>query len=413
MTNTLVKAKNTSNSSLFTNFLTHSGVCRIFFTHLTNYTKLSFILLLFYLPVAAQVDFDEVDVELYTFGVGENYWEAFGHSALRIKINEIDYMYGFGYFDFDDEDFFTKFAKGQMRYFLGVEETSSEIDNYINQGRTVWSQQLDLSALQKQQLINKLNFLALVENRYYSYDYFLNNCTSKIRDLLDEVTNGEISEQLKGVHTSKSWNDLTFPVKNQSLMNLGIAIAYGVPAYQARDKWNLSVFPIDFARDLGQINTKTGWNGGLIEHNKSASHLSEFSFVNTHYAAIIFVAVVLLGLFIPYLTKIVAYSWLVLQSLIGVSLLFLWFLSEHSVAAWNINLLLFSPFAFLLLNRNIFNQLKTLFLISNVLWIILALILTNIYLIGFSMINMVLIYRLLRRGVHRFPISSLNYFKMK
>jgi hypothetical protein len=354
---------------------------------------LAIILIVLCTPTAAQVD-NKVDIELYTFGAGENYWEAFGHTAIRVKINEIDYMYGFGYFNFSDEDFFLKFAKGKMQYFLGIEETNLEIDNYINQGRSVWSQKLNLDPSQKQQLIARLNYLALAENRYYHYDYFLNNCTSQIRDLLDEVTNGEISKQLIGIETNKSWNDLTFPVSNQTWMNLGIAIAYGIPAYQSRDKWSLSIFPEDFAHDLEQIDTQTNWNGKLMQQHKAAEQLIKHSFIKTHYAVIALVSLILIGLFIPILTKFTVYTWLIGQSLIGIALLFLWFFSEHSVAVWNINLLLFPPFAFVLLHKRSFTRLSNVFLISTILWVILALFFTNIYLIVFGLINFTLIYKL-------------------
>ncbi len=354
---------------------------------------LTIILIVLCFPTAAQID-NKVDIELYTFGVGENYWEAFGHSALRVKINEIDYLYGFGYFDFDDEDFFLKFARGKMQYFLGIQETSLEIDDYIKQGRAIWSQKLDLSSLQKKQLISRLNFLAQGENRYYHYDYFLNNCTSQIRDLLDEVTNGEISKQLKGVQTNKSWNDLTFPVSNQSWMNLGIAIAYGIPAYQSRDKWSLSVFPEDFAHDLEQINTQTNWNGEMVQLHKAAKQLVKHSFIKTHYALIMLVSLILIGLLIPLLMKFTVYTWLIGQSLIGIALLFLWFFSEHSVAIWNVNLLLFFPFAFVFLSQKIFHRFNLFFLMSNILWLILAIFLTNLYLIGFSLANFLLYVKL-------------------
>lgn len=357
--------------------------------------KLSFILLLslLYFPVSAQVNYNEVDIKLYTFGAGQNYWEAFGHSALRVKINDIDYMYGFGYFDFNDEDFFIKFAKGQMHYFLGIQEAPLEIDSYISQGRSVWSQNLSLSAPQKKKLINKLNSLAQVKNRYYQYDYFLNNCTSKIRDLLDETTDGEISKQLKGIQARHSWSDLTFPVMNQSWMNLGIAIAYGVPAYQLQDKWSLSVFPENFAHDLEQIKTHSSWNGVLEQHNQAKNQLVEYSFVKTHYAISVILSVIFLGLVVPLLSKLTIYLWLTLQSIIGCGIVFLWFFSEHSVAMWNINILLFSPFA-LLLTKNSFAHMKRVFITSNILWVVLALFLTNIYLLGFCFINFIVLNKL-------------------
>ena len=366
--------------------------------------KYKFIFTLFFIVVLtslsiiprAEVDQNEAEIELVTIGPGEFYWEAFGHSALRIKTNTSDYMYGFGYFNFSDEDFFIKFAKGEMQYFLGAEIAEFELGDYKKQGRKVWLQKLQLTFSQKNELINKLMFLIKPENRYYDYDYFLNNCTSKIRDILDEVTQGEISRQLKPLSTKISWNDLTFPANNQTWMNLGIALAYGLPAYSHRNQWQLSVFPEDFAKDLMRIKTKNNWNKPYQLYSdtinqQSGVEFNSYNFFKTHYAVLICVFILLFGVIIKMTRNLSIQFWLVLQSLLGVALLMLWFMTKHEVAAWNINTLLFFPFSFLLIFKS-FNTsfVLNVFLLINISWLILAGVMTNYYLIGFCVINILI-----------------------
>jgi hypothetical protein len=337
---------------------------------------------------------DGVEIELITIDAGEYYWEAFGHSAIRVKSKDYDLMYGFGYFNFDEDDFFVKFAKGEMDYFLGIQDSEVELNDYVSQNRKIWRQTLQLSLTQKQNLISKLNFLARPENRYYHYDYFLSNCTSRIRDLLDEVTNKEISKQLKGRETSISWNDSTFPVKNQAWMNLGIAMGYGVPAYLDRDKWQLSVFPVDFSQDLKDIKTNLNWNKSYLLFNQPSNEQAKifiYNFVETHYAVLLIVLIFLLAIGLKVSRKPSIYFYVIMQSLIGVALLMLWFMTRHTITAWNINVLLFFPLNFLLLFKKFRSTLTVnLYLVINIIWLLAASIITNLYLLGFFVINIVI-----------------------
>ena len=339
----------------------------------------------------AQNHGDDIEIELITVGVGPDYWEAFGHTAIRVKSNSYDYVYGFGYFDFNEEDFFLKFAKGESRYFLGIEPTQQALESAIESGRTVWKQKLNLDHEEKAKLIRKLNYLAQPENRYYKYDYFRNNCTSRIRDIIDDVTHGEILTSLHSIENGQSWYDLTFPAKNQSWMNLGIAIAYGLPAYKDRNQWQLSIFPDVFAQDLEKI--KANWVGELeLVHQPKPeeSEFSQYSFWKTHYAMFAIVILMLILLHYGKTATIAVNSWLILQSLVGIGLLLLWFFTSHSVAANNVNILLFFPLAFLFLFKT-FNKEKiiTFYVIINMLWLVAAVVFTSIYLFGFMMINVI------------------------
>lgn len=339
-------------------------------------------------------DYEKVEIQLVTISPGEFYWSAFGHSAIRIKSPTFDRMFGFGYFDFADEDFFYNFAQGNMQYFLGVVDSHHELSGYKKEGRQVVIQNLKLTPTQKQQLVEKMLFLAKPENRYYHYDYFLNNCTSKIRDIIDEVTNGELSSQLTPIETSKSWSDFTFPVSNQAWVNLGIAYIYGIPAFSKQNKWQLSVFPEVFSEDITKIDSASGWNSDYeVYYQPSETELkrSEKHFIKTHYAVFLMVGLLLIGLLFKKTFKSTMVMWLTLQNLLGIGLILLTFFTQHSIAVWNINLLIFSPFALLLLFKSTNKPLLlNAFLIGNIIWVILALVFTNLYLIGFCLLNLLI-----------------------
>jgi len=341
----------------------------------------------------------QLEVELITISPGEYYWEAFGHSALRIKNAYDDRLFGFGYFNFNEENFFLNFAKGNMRYFLGVDVSSYELQDYQSQGRTITSQPLALSKEQKTKLLNKLIFLSRAENRFYHYDYFLSNCTSKIRDLLDEVTEGEISNQLKAIQTDQSWSSLTFPAPKQAWMNLGMAIIYGLPAFQSKNQWQLSVFPEVFSNDLAHIETKTHWNKAKNILFQATNTQAQSQIVNglaTHYAMLSVVGVLLLLLSLSLTQRWTLIVWLLVQSVLGSLLLVVWFFTQHHIAAWNLNLLLFSPLAFVLILPKFAHNKKLigLFAAMNSVWFISSLFLTTLYLVGFCLLNLLACYYL-------------------
>jgi hypothetical protein len=353
----------------------------------------------FVFEIQAQQEQNNVEISLITISPGEFYWSAFGHTALRVKSQQSDRMFGFGYFDFTEENFFFNFAKGEMQYFLGVLDSFDELDSYRQDGRKITSQRLDLSSHQKQQILDKLLFLSREENKYYPYDYFLNNCTSQIRDIINQVTDGELNNNLSFIHTQKSWNDLTFPATNQTWMNLGIAIVYGLPAFTKRDQWQLSVFPEVFSGELNKLKTVSNWNNNLqvlYTPTENQSKFSQHSFWKTHYAVILCALLLIIVLLVKPLTSVSISFWLVSQSVLGFALLALVFLTSHSIALWNINLLIFFPLAFLLVFKRLRHlQLIKVFLILNIMWVVCAVILTNLYLLGFCVINLLIGYKLI------------------
>jgi hypothetical protein len=132
----------------------------------------------------AQVDSSHLRITLLTCGTGEEVWETFGHSAVRVTDSTMgtDMVYNYGTFDGYDENFLPKFVRGKLLYYVTYYPYNIFLQEYQHYGRSVFEQDLILNGDQKQQIYDFLKWNAQEENRYYKYDFFFDNCATRIRD---------------------------------------------------------------------------------------------------------------------------------------------------------------------------------------------------------------------------------------
>ena len=152
--------------------------------------------LLFFLTLTAPLKANQVfqlsghaTVSLLTCGPGNRLFEAFGHSAVRVRdpLNHIDFVYNYGTFNFNQPNFYINFAKGYLEYYLSKTTFDHFARVYRYHNRSISEQVLNLSYPQKQEIFFFLEQNALPENRYYFYDYLYDNCSTRIRDAFEEV----------------------------------------------------------------------------------------------------------------------------------------------------------------------------------------------------------------------------------
>ncbi|MGB3618886.1 MAG: DUF4105 domain-containing protein [Catalinimonas sp.] len=129
------------------------------------------------------------EVSLITCGPGEALFEAFGHTALRVRDPQrgLDEVYNYGLFDFDQPNFYLNFAKGYLLYRLGSADFSRFLYQYEYYNRSVYEQVLNLQPAQQQALYDALRVNNLPENQQYYYDYFFDNCATRPRDVVEDV----------------------------------------------------------------------------------------------------------------------------------------------------------------------------------------------------------------------------------
>jgi len=144
-------------------------------------------LLCFLNSLKAQQDSScNVRISLLTCSPGEDLYTTWGHSALRVvdRSSNSDIIYNYGTFDFDDPGFYSKFTRGKLLYFVSVQKFEGFLEEYQYYQRGITEQVLDLSCSEKIKLDLALQENAKEENKYYKYDFTVDNCTTRLRDIV-------------------------------------------------------------------------------------------------------------------------------------------------------------------------------------------------------------------------------------
>ena len=151
----------------------------------------SYLILFFAINLAnAQIQLSNfAEVSVLTIGPGTALNDAFGHSAIRIKdpMYKLDAVFDYGRYDFEAEGFYLNFAKGKLTYEIGWANYAAFIEHYKSVEREVKSQTINLNSTEKQLLFQMLQRNIQPQNKSYSYDFFYNNCATKIKDAFETV----------------------------------------------------------------------------------------------------------------------------------------------------------------------------------------------------------------------------------
>jgi len=155
----------------------------------------------------AVVTADDLRVEVLTADPGDLIWERFGHNALRIvdEASGLDVAWNWGVFDFRQEDFIPRLVRGTMLYQMAPYSTEAFLREYVAAGRAVWSQELDLTPSERQLIQQAVIENYRPENRFYRYDYYRDNCSTRIRDILDRALGGRIRAETGDVVTGTTY----------------------------------------------------------------------------------------------------------------------------------------------------------------------------------------------------------------
>ncbi|HZX71373.1 MAG TPA: DUF4105 domain-containing protein [Rhodanobacter sp.] len=305
----------------------------------------------------------DLEVSLVTYGPGETYWERFGHDAieLRDRVSGEAVNFNYGVFDFNEKDFLLNFARGHMHYTMDAEPTDEEVSYYVGVGRSVTRQRLALNADQAAELRDNLLWNLRPANAGYNYDYFDDNCTTRVRDALDTVVGGALKEQLTARPGGMTFRQQTDRLMSaQPWLMLLLDLGLGPYADQPLNAWRESFLPdvLQEQMRLVRIAAPAGATRALVQDEKvlAPNRLDVPPAAPPDLRLPLGVAGLVLGLLIvlcrrswPIGYALLGTIYLVAAGLVGLFLLGLWTLTSHHAAWANANLLLFNPLAILLL----------------------------------------------------------------
>lgn len=309
--------------------------------------------LLMFVPIVSQAEdwAAEQEVWLVTYGPGEVYWQRFGHNALWVRDSErgLDHTFNFGFFDFEQENFFLRFLQGRMLYFSAAQPVRKEFAQYQAENRSIRLQRLNLGPQQKQALTDYLVDEVSPENRDYLYHYYRNNCSTRVRDAIDLALGGSLQATTRELPASGHWRDHTRRLTASDFwLYLGLEIGLGAPVDREISLWEEMFIPSELADAAAQATTGNGsalvLEDTLLLESGWPDPPVEATTVWYRYLAASLLVLLLAwvaGRWLP--AGFLARTWLMLAGLMGSALLFFWIATDHDVARLNLNLLVFNP----------------------------------------------------------------------
>jgi hypothetical protein len=297
---------------------------------------------------------DDAEISVITCGPSQReLYTAFGHSAFRVRdpARQFDVAYNYGMFDFDQPNFYLNFARGYLYYRLGTQNFRDFVYPYMYYNRSVREQILNLTKDQKQAIFDYLQVNALPENQQYRYDYFYDNCATKIRDVVAEAL-GPDAVNFDGsyVTTDYTIRELTdLYLQEQPWGDLGIDICLGLPMDKTATPYEYMFLPDYIESGFDHATIRAGGEMVSIVREKNviyatrdqdqeAGALPHPLYIFSAFAAL---AVILSLLDLRRRKLSTWFDALLFGSAgaIGLLLFFLWFFTDHNAAARNMNIL--------------------------------------------------------------------------
>ena len=196
-------------------------------------------------------------VYLMTMGPGKRVWERFGHNAIWIHdpVRGTDQAYNYGLFDFGQENFLLRFVQGRMWYWMQGFPAQSYVESYRRANRSVWVQELALAPDARRKLQAFLEWNERPENRFYHYDYYRDNCSTRVRDALDRALGGQLRESSRQVPTGRTFRFHTLRLtSNDPPIYTGLELGLGQAVDQPISMWEEMFLPLALRVHLRKIS---------------------------------------------------------------------------------------------------------------------------------------------------------------
>ncbi|MFT4855383.1 MAG: heme/copper-type cytochrome/quinol oxidase subunit 4 [Algoriphagus sp.] len=313
-----------------------------------------YIVVIFLLTFGAlgQVMGQAFRISLLTADPGDELYSAFGHSAIRVldKASGEDYVFNYGTFDFNTPNFYGKFASGKLDYMLSVSTFAAFVSDYDRQGRGIKEQVLDLNSEQTDYMLEFLQVNYQPERRFYRYDFFYDNCATRIRDAMDLVLGDKLiwKDEVKEADEKTFRNLIDEYVYTLTWADLGIDLALGavidVDATPLQEQFLPDYMFESFARAEiqgdGPTRPMVKETLTIMEFPKEEKTMEAFNpywifwLVAIGFTLITFIGFKKKKLFIGF-----DLAFFGLLGVIGIVVTLLWFATEHSATKWNWNIL--------------------------------------------------------------------------
>jgi hypothetical protein len=309
----------------------------------------------------------QAEISLITVSPGEELYSMYGHSAIRVNDpgQGIDYVFNYGTFDFNTPNFYVKFVRGKLPYQLSVGYFEDLKNHSIRDNRSVVEQVLNLNPQEKQKVVDLLENNYRPENRSYLYDFFFDNCATRIRDVFQKGLGGNLKFSQTPATDPMTFRQLVGIYQQpHPWVDLGVDLVMGLPADATASPGQTMFLPdyllVQFDRARVSRSTPAAKTESFVKETRQLFRAQvQPVAASMGRPTVVFWTLLILGIIYTFYqvknrqTDHTADQLLFgLTGLLGLVVLFLWFGTDHKAFASNLNFLwafpLNLPFALVL-----------------------------------------------------------------
>jgi len=317
------------------------------------------IVILFFLTIISKnlnsQSIQDTSIYLITCSPGTETYSIYGHSAIRVEILHLnsDIIYNWGVFDFNTPNFVWKFAKGRLDYLLDTSEFQRFMPEYFYEKRSVFSQKINLESSEKRVLLSLIQVNLLPENRSYRYDFFYDDCSTRIRDLIEKAVGTKLIYPPEEKRRMPSFRDLVGEFqKSYPWLKMGVDLIMGTPGEVKANFRDMMFLPLYLQKNLTMaILNRDHKMTPLLSSRETLLEFDPQVVKKRFYATpififtILFIIIVVLSVLFKKIRiiNILDIFLFAVFSVLSVFMIFFNFFSDHLQMKLNLNLVWFNP----------------------------------------------------------------------
>jgi len=313
-----------------------------------NLLIVTLISLFFITDISAQNNLAHTRISILTCGPGEDLYSLFGHTAIRIidSTNHTDTVYNWGGFTFDQPYFYIKFMRGKLLYFSSADYFADFMYEYVVEHRNVYEQVLNIDSAAKKRVIDAVNFNLSGDNRFYKYDFLLDNCTTRVKNIVFENNKSATIDSTIVPQGTTARDMIHYYLErgNQLWTELGIDILLGSRVDRAVSNDEAMFLPEFFMKGLNyaQDSSQPFVKDFKIIYRGNDQQISSWEymplFITTLCCLFLFFISTLKTSWAKATIKFFDTVLLYVTGLIGILIMFMWFATDHTVCKNNLNI---------------------------------------------------------------------------
>ena len=290
-----------------------------------------------------------IQFSIITCDAGEDIYTIWGHTAIRVvdSVNNTDIVFNYGTFNFNEPNFIAKFLKGDLLYFVSVNNYSDFLYEYQFEKRNVYEQVLKLSTAEKIKWYTALQENMMGDNRFYLYNFISDNCTTRVKDGLFKNTNF----QATSVPVKSYRSEVVSAPYKQGLPWIGLGIDLLLGAYSDQKPSDNQAGFLPFL-----LHTQIASTGRLVLKENVLTYASEKP-VSSNSPIYILLALLLFyafcskwnSLITQRIAKVIDVILLVSFTVGGSLMVYMSLISKHTACHQNYNLMWMHPLYFIAL----------------------------------------------------------------